>query len=46
MAMAFTVTALAARTASEIEGVGSAAVSFPGFFGLLHALGANVAVSG
>ena len=42
MAMALTVAATAARTTSEIDGAESAAVSFPGFFGSLRALGADV----
>jgi 3-phosphoshikimate 1-carboxyvinyltransferase len=46
MAMAMAVTALVARAPSEIDGVESAAVSFPGFFGLVRALGADVEVSG
>ena len=46
MAMAFAVTALAARAPSVIDGVESAAVSFPAFFPLLHSLGAAVEVSG
>jgi 3-phosphoshikimate 1-carboxyvinyltransferase len=46
MAMALAVAALAARGPSDIEGVGSAAVSFPGFFRLLHSMGADVEVSG
>lgn len=46
MAMAFGVTALAARAASDIEGIESAAVSFPAFFRLLRSLGADVEVSG
>jgi 3-phosphoshikimate 1-carboxyvinyltransferase len=45
MAMALTVAAVAARTPSQIDGVESAAVSFPGFFGLLASLGADVEVS-
>ena len=45
MAMAMAVTALVARAPSEIDGVESAAVSFPGFFGLVRALGADVEVS-
>ena len=45
IAMTLTVAALAARTPSEIEGAESAAVSFPGFFDLVHALGADVEVS-
>jgi 3-phosphoshikimate 1-carboxyvinyltransferase len=46
MAMAFGVAALAARAPSDIDGIESAAVSFPAFFRLLHALGADVEVSG
>jgi 3-phosphoshikimate 1-carboxyvinyltransferase len=46
MAMAFVVTALAARRASHVDGVESAAVSFPGFFRLLRGLGADVEVAG
>jgi 3-phosphoshikimate 1-carboxyvinyltransferase len=46
IAMALAVTALAARTPSEIDGVESAAVSFPSFFPLLRTLGADVEVSG
>jgi 3-phosphoshikimate 1-carboxyvinyltransferase len=46
LAMALAVTALAARAPSEIEGIESAAVSFPGFVRLLHSLGADVEVSG
>ncbi len=42
MAMALTVMATAARTPSEVDGAESAAVSFPGFFGLLRGLGADV----
>jgi 3-phosphoshikimate 1-carboxyvinyltransferase len=45
MAMALTVAAMAARKPSHIDGVESAAVSFPGFFGLLASLGADVEVS-
>jgi 3-phosphoshikimate 1-carboxyvinyltransferase len=45
MAMALTVAAMAARKPSQIDGVESAAVSFPGFFGLLASLGADVEVS-
>ena len=45
MAMAFAVTALAARAPSVIEGSESAAVSFPAFFPLLSSLGAAVEVS-
>jgi 3-phosphoshikimate 1-carboxyvinyltransferase len=39
VAMALVVSALAARTSSEIEGAGSADVSFPGFLGLVRSLG-------
>jgi 3-phosphoshikimate 1-carboxyvinyltransferase len=46
MAMAFAVTALAAQRPSHVDGVESAAVSFPGFFRLLRALGADIEVSG
>jgi 3-phosphoshikimate 1-carboxyvinyltransferase len=45
MAMAFGVMALAARAPSDIEGVESAAVSFPAFFRLLYSLGADIEVS-
>jgi 3-phosphoshikimate 1-carboxyvinyltransferase len=45
MAMALTVAALAARKPSQIDGVESAAVSFPGFLGLLASLGADLEVS-
>jgi 3-phosphoshikimate 1-carboxyvinyltransferase len=45
MTMALTVAALAARSRSEIGGAESADVSFPGFFGLVRALGAGVEVS-
>jgi len=45
MALAFAVAALAARAPSDIDGVESAAVSFPGFFRLLRSLGARVEVS-
>jgi len=45
MAMALAVTALAARTPSDIDGIESTAVSFPAFFRLLHSLGADVEVS-
>jgi 3-phosphoshikimate 1-carboxyvinyltransferase len=45
IAMAFAVTALAARGPSEIDGIEAASVSFPGFFGLLRSLGADVEVS-
>ena len=40
--MALTVAATAAETTSEIDGAEAAAVSFPGFFGVLHSLGAHV----
>jgi len=46
MAMAFAVSALAARSPSEIDAVEYAAISFPGFFGLLRSLGADIEVSG
>jgi 3-phosphoshikimate 1-carboxyvinyltransferase len=46
LAMALAVAALAARKPSEIDGIESAAVSFPGFVGLLHSLGADVGASG
>jgi 3-phosphoshikimate 1-carboxyvinyltransferase len=46
IAMALAVTALAARTPCEIEGVESAAVSFPAFFSLVRSLGADVEVWG
>jgi 3-phosphoshikimate 1-carboxyvinyltransferase len=42
MVMALTAAAAAANAASEIDGAESAAVSFPGFFRLLRALGADV----
>ena len=45
MAMAFAVAALAARAPSDVDGVESAAISFPGFFRLLRSLGARVDVS-
>ena len=45
MAMAFAVSALAARAPSEIDAIESASVSFPGFFELLRSLGAGVEVS-
>ncbi|HUF58202.1 MAG TPA: 3-phosphoshikimate 1-carboxyvinyltransferase [Actinomycetota bacterium] len=45
MAMAFAVSALAARAPSEIDAIESASVSFPGFFELLRSLGADVEVS-
>lgn len=40
--MALTVAATAAAASCEIDGAQSAAVSFPGFFGLLGSLGADV----
>lgn len=46
MAMAFAVTSLAARAPCDIDGIESAAVSFPDFFPLLRSLGADVEVSG
>lgn len=46
MAMALVVTALAARAPVEVDAVEAASVSFPGFFGLLRTLGADVEVSG
>jgi 3-phosphoshikimate 1-carboxyvinyltransferase len=45
VAMGLTVAGLIAGTRSEIDGAESAAVSFPGFFGLLRALGGDVEVS-
>ena len=42
MVMALTVAATAAEASCEIDGAESAAVSFPGFFPLLRALGADV----
>jgi 3-phosphoshikimate 1-carboxyvinyltransferase len=42
IAMALTVSALAAETVSEIHGIESAAVSFPGFTAVLAALGAGL----
>ena len=39
IAMALVVSALAARTESEIDGAGSVDVSFPGFLGLVRSLG-------
>jgi 3-phosphoshikimate 1-carboxyvinyltransferase len=42
MAMAATVAALGARGPSELVGLGSAAVSFPGFVGVLKWLGARI----
>ena len=46
IAMAFAVTALAARGPSDIDGIEAASVSFPGFFELLDRLGAEVEVHG
>lgn len=40
--MALTVAATAAEATSEIDGAEAAAVSFPGFFGVLRSLGAHV----
>ena len=45
IAMALAVAALAARARCEIDGIESAAVSFPAFFPLLRSLGADVEVS-
>ncbi len=45
IAMAFAVSALAAGGPSEIDAIESASVSFPGFFELLHSLGAHAEVS-
>jgi 3-phosphoshikimate 1-carboxyvinyltransferase len=45
MAMTFAVAALAARSPSVVDGIESAAVSFPAFFRLLRSLGADVEVS-
>jgi 3-phosphoshikimate 1-carboxyvinyltransferase len=42
MAMALVVAALGAEGPSEIEGIGSAEVSFPGFVDTLRSLGANL----
>jgi 3-phosphoshikimate 1-carboxyvinyltransferase len=44
MAMAFAVSALAARVPCEVEGMESADVSFPGFVAVLQQLGATVEV--
>ena len=44
IAMALTVTALAAGAPSEIDAAESAAVSFPGFFDLVRTLGGDVEV--
>ena len=46
IAMALAVTALAARAPGVIDGIESAAVSFPAFFPLLRSLGADVEVLG
>jgi 3-phosphoshikimate 1-carboxyvinyltransferase len=46
MAMSLLVAALAARGPCEVDGVGSAAVSFPGFPATLRGLGADVEVLG
>ena len=46
MAMSLLVAALAARGPCEVDDVGSAAVSFPGFTAALGALGADVEVLG
>ncbi|MDQ4107989.1 MAG: 3-phosphoshikimate 1-carboxyvinyltransferase [Actinomycetota bacterium] len=46
LAMAFVVAGLAARGPSEVDGIDSAVVSFPGFAELLRSLGADVEVSG
>jgi 3-phosphoshikimate 1-carboxyvinyltransferase len=46
IAMAFAVSALVALGPSDIDGIEAARVSFPGFFGLLDRLGAEVEVSG
>lgn len=45
MAMAFAVSSLAAGAPSEIDGIESSDVSFPGFLPLLRSLGADVEVS-
>ena len=39
------IAALGARNPSDLDGVGSASISFPGFFALLASLGADVEVS-
>jgi 3-phosphoshikimate 1-carboxyvinyltransferase len=44
IAMSLLVSALAARGPCEVEGVGSAAVSFPGFLATLEAVGADIEV--
>jgi 3-phosphoshikimate 1-carboxyvinyltransferase len=46
LAMAFAVAALTASSPCEIEGIESAAVSFPGFLPMLGGLGATFEVSG
>lgn len=46
LAMALGVTAMAARGPSEIDGIESAAVSFPGFVRLQRSLGAEIEVLG
>jgi 3-phosphoshikimate 1-carboxyvinyltransferase len=45
IAMAFAVAALAARAPSELDGIESASISFPGFFELVQSLGADIEVS-
>jgi 3-phosphoshikimate 1-carboxyvinyltransferase len=45
LAMAFTVAALAGRQPSDIRGIDSANVSFPGFVQVLSSLGADVELS-
>jgi 3-phosphoshikimate 1-carboxyvinyltransferase len=45
IAMAFAVAALAARAPSQLDGIESASVSFPGFFELVQSLGADIEVS-
>jgi 5-enolpyruvylshikimate-3-phosphate synthase len=44
LAIAFAIGALAAKTESIVEGMGSAAVSFPGFVRTLDGLGARIEV--
>jgi 3-phosphoshikimate 1-carboxyvinyltransferase len=44
--MALTVAATAAEATSEIDGAESADVSFPGFFGVLRSLGADIEEAG
>jgi 3-phosphoshikimate 1-carboxyvinyltransferase len=46
LAMAFAVAALGADGPSEVDGMESAAVSFPGFLETLHRLGASVEAAG